>query len=51
METSIVVQLEELGEQTKMMLTHIGIPADSPGAQGWAIAIDKLVTRIAQHRF
>jgi uncharacterized protein YndB with AHSA1/START domain len=50
METSIVVELEDLGEQTKMIMTHIGIPADSPGAQGWAMAIDKLETRIAEHR-
>jgi uncharacterized protein YndB with AHSA1/START domain len=50
METSIVVDLEDLGEQTKMIMTHIGIPADSPGAQGWSMAIDKLETRIAEHR-
>jgi uncharacterized protein YndB with AHSA1/START domain len=49
METSVVVELEEVGEQTKMTMTHIGIPADSPGAQGWAMAIDKLEQRIAAH--
>ena len=37
METSIVVQLEDLGARTKMTLTHRGVPADSPGGQGWAI--------------
>ena len=40
-ETSIVVELEDLGDRTKMVMTHIGVPADSPGT-GWAMAIDKL---------
>ncbi len=47
METSIVVELEDLGEQTRMVMTHIGVPADSPGGQGWAMAIDKLEARVA----
>jgi hypothetical protein len=33
----------------KAEMTHIGIPADSPGGQGWAMAIDKLVARVADH--
>jgi hypothetical protein len=49
METSIVVELVDLGERTKMTMTHIGIPADSPGGQGWAMAIDKLEQRVAEH--
>ena len=32
-ETSIVVELEDLGDRTKMIMTHIGVPADSPGGQ------------------
>ena len=47
METSIVVELVDLGGQTKMVMTHIGVPADSPGGQGWAMAIAKLVARVA----
>ena len=27
---------------TKQVLRHVGIPADSPGAIGWAMALDKL---------
>jgi uncharacterized protein YndB with AHSA1/START domain len=50
METSVVVELEELGDRTKMTMTHIGIPADSPGGQGWAMAIDKLEQRVAEYR-
>jgi uncharacterized protein YndB with AHSA1/START domain len=48
METSIVVELEALGEHTRMIMTHIGVPADSPGGQGWAMAIGKMDARIAQ---
>ena len=50
METSIVVELDDLGARTKMTLTHIGVPADSPGGQGWAMAIDKLEARVAELR-
>lgn len=47
-ETSIVVELEDLGLRTKMTMTHIGVPSDSAGAQGWAMAIDKLEARVAR---
>ncbi len=50
METSVVVQLTDLGDHTSMVMTHIGVPADSPGAQGWGQAIDKLEARIAEAR-
>jgi uncharacterized protein YndB with AHSA1/START domain len=48
METSIVVELEDLGGRTKMTMTHIGVPAESPGGQAWAMAMDKLEARIAK---
>ncbi len=48
METSVVVELEDLGDKTQMTLTHVGVPADSPGGQGWAMAIDKLADRVAE---
>lgn len=41
-ETSIVVELVDLVARTKMTMTHRGVPADSPGGQGWAMAIDKM---------
>ena len=48
--TEVRVELEVLGGRTKMVMTHIGIPADSPGAVGWAMAIDKLAAHIdTQH--
>ena len=30
-------------------MTHVGIPADSPGATGWAMALDKLVAHVGAH--
>lgn len=50
-ETSIIVELEDLGARTKMTLTHVGVPADSPGGQGWAMAIDKMDARVARLRY
>lgn len=47
MVTEVTVELEDLGGKTRMVLTHAGIPADSPGAMGWQMAIDKLVARLA----
>jgi len=44
--TEVRVELEDLGGRTKMVLTHVGIPADSPGATGWTMALDKLATHI-----
>jgi len=49
-ETSVIVELEALGDRTAMILTHVGVPADSPGAQGWTMAIDKMDARIASLR-
>lgn len=40
--TEITVELEYLDGRTKMVMTHVGVPADSPGASGWAMAFDKL---------
>ena len=30
-------------------MTHRGVPADSPGAAGWTMALDKLATYLAGH--
>jgi uncharacterized protein YndB with AHSA1/START domain len=42
--TEVRVELQDVGGRTKMVLTHLGIPEDSPGAAGWAMALDKLAT-------
>jgi uncharacterized protein YndB with AHSA1/START domain len=44
--TEVTVELEDLGGRTKMVLTHTGIPADSPGAVGWAMALSKLAAHV-----
>jgi uncharacterized protein YndB with AHSA1/START domain len=49
--TEILVELDELDGHTRMIMTHMGVPEDSPGAAGWAIALDKLAAHLAtQHR-
>jgi len=45
--TQVVVELEPLDGKTKMTMTHVGVPADSPGAGGWGMAFDKLATYVA----
>ncbi len=49
MDTSVVVELEDINGSTQMVMTHVGVPADSPGGQGWQMAIDKLADRIVSH--
>jgi uncharacterized protein YndB with AHSA1/START domain len=46
--TEVRVELEDVGGRTKMVMTHAGIPGDSPGAAGWAMALDKLATRVRE---
>jgi uncharacterized protein YndB with AHSA1/START domain len=45
--TEIRVELEDLGGRTKMVMTHVGISSDSPGATGWVMAFEKLVAYLA----
>lgn len=40
--TEVHVALTDTGPHTKMVLTHVGIPAGSPGEMGWNMAFDKL---------
>ena len=44
--TEVIVELQDLGGRTKMVLTHTGIPAGSPGAAGWAMAFSKLAAHV-----
>lgn len=45
--TEVVVTLAADGDQTQMTMTHVGVPAGSPGEGGWQMAIDKLAARLA----
>jgi len=44
--TQVIVELEDLDGRTKMVMTHVGVSSDSPGAAGWTIALDKLAAYI-----
>jgi len=45
--TEITVEFQDVNGRTKMVMTHAGIPSDSPGATGWTMAFDKLVAYVA----
>jgi uncharacterized protein YndB with AHSA1/START domain len=45
--TEVIVELEDLDGRTKMVMTHVGIPADSPGAAGWTMAFEKMTAHAA----
>ena len=47
--TEVRVELEEVGDRTKMVMTHAGVPGDSPGATGWTMAFDKLAAHVEAH--
>ena len=47
--TEVHVELEDVGGRTKMVMTHVGIAADSPGAAGWTMAFEKLAARVEAH--
>ena len=40
--TTVIVQLEDLGGRTKMVMTHAGVPADSGAGGGWEQAFAKM---------
>ena len=40
--TEVIVQLTEVDGQTKMVMTHVGMPAGSGAGGGWSQAFDKL---------
>jgi len=49
MTTEVRVELHDAGGRTKIVMTHAGVPGDSPGAAGWAMALDKLVAHVEAH--
>lgn len=44
--TEVRVELAAVDGRTRMVLTHLGVPAGSPGAVGWNMALDKLAVTI-----
>ena len=47
--TEVRVELEDVGGRTTMVMTHVGVPTDSPGATGWTMALDKLAVHVKTH--
>jgi uncharacterized protein YndB with AHSA1/START domain len=45
--TEVRVELAAVDGRTRMVMTHVGIPAGSPGETGWTMAFDKLDLAIA----
>jgi len=48
--TEVKVELEDVEGRTRMVMTHAGLPADSPGSVGWGMAFDQLATYIEAQR-
>lgn len=48
--TEVRVELDTVDGRTRMVMTHIGVPADSPGAAGWTMAFDKLAAYLGASR-
>lgn len=45
--TEVIIELDAVDGGTRMTMTHVGVPADSPGAAGWGMAFDKLEAHVA----
>lgn len=46
--TQVTVEFDEIGDGTRVVLTHRGIPAGSPGETGWRAALDELARHLAR---
>jgi uncharacterized protein YndB with AHSA1/START domain len=44
--TEVIVELHQHGDRTRLVLTHAGIPAGSPGETGWSMALDSLARHL-----
>ncbi len=45
--TEVIVDLEDLGGRTRMVMVHRGVPAGTAGEGGWQQAIEKLAARLS----
>ncbi|MEO1026090.1 MAG: SRPBCC domain-containing protein, partial [Pseudomonadota bacterium] len=44
--TEVSIELSEADGKTRMVMTHKGVPAGSPGEGGWMQAFDKLAAQL-----
>jgi uncharacterized protein YndB with AHSA1/START domain len=47
--TEVRVELQKVEAGTRIVLTHVGVRSDSPGAAGWMRAFAKLDAHLANH--
>ena len=47
--TEVHVDFHDIDGRTRIVMTHVGVPGDSPGAAGWVMALDKLAFHAAAH--
>ncbi|HKJ12857.1 MAG TPA: SRPBCC domain-containing protein [Ornithinimicrobium sp.] len=47
--TEVRVELQTVDSGTHMVMTHVGVPPDSPGAAGWTTAVDALEHHLARN--
>jgi uncharacterized protein YndB with AHSA1/START domain len=47
--TEVSIDFDGIEDSTRIVMTHTGIPEGSPGAMGWAMALDKLAAYLANH--
>jgi uncharacterized protein YndB with AHSA1/START domain len=45
--TEVRIEFTDAGGRTRMVMTHVGVPPDSPGATGWQMAFEKLEARLS----
>lgn len=45
--TEVIIELNEVGGKTVMLMAHVGVPEGSAGEGGWKQAFDKLEDRLA----
>ena len=45
--TEVIVELSKVDGGTRMIMTHLGVPAGTPGEGGWMQAFDKLAEALA----
>src|SRR5262249_36602120 len=48
--TEVRVEFEDLGNSTRVVLTHVGVPPASAGAAGWTMALAKLAAYVEAQR-
>jgi uncharacterized protein YndB with AHSA1/START domain len=48
--TVVTVEFVDVGGHTTLIVTHAGVPADSGGAVGWTMALNKLAVLVETQR-